>query len=35
MVRGVFVVVELVLISEGLQSGVVVPSVVNEKASMA
>ena len=30
----VFVVVELVLSSDGLQSGVLVPSVVNAKASI-
>ena len=33
-VNGVFVAVELVCISEGLQSGVLVPSVVNVKASI-
>ena len=33
-VSGVFAVVELVFSSDGLQSGVLVPSVVNPKASM-
>jgi hypothetical protein len=33
-VRGVFVVVELVFTSDGLQSAVLVPSVIDEKASM-
>ena len=32
--NGAFVVVELVLSSEGLQSGVLAPSVVNAKASI-
>jgi hypothetical protein len=34
-VNGVFVVVELVFISEGLQFGVLVPSVVNANASIS